>query len=171
MSKDLKSNSHLTGIPLGLVTNFEPRDFSELLTLGSLRTHVKNTDSWTSNICQNIWGSGLGISSVTLVPGVVAGRRSAGRICTMADALMGPEKEATWDRWGWWVQGARRPRPLIPARLVVLKGPSQNAQPSKLGKYSRAHEWDTVLLVTSTQDPTVYPILPFILKQHFSIEI
>ena len=40
------SNFHLTGIPVGLVTNSEPGVFSELLTLGSLRTHVKNTDSW-----------------------------------------------------------------------------------------------------------------------------
>ena len=49
MSKDLKSNSHLTGIPFGLVTNSEPRVFSELLTSGSLRTHVKNTNSWALN--------------------------------------------------------------------------------------------------------------------------
>lgn len=33
------------GFPLGLITNSEPRVFSELLTSGSLLTQVKNTDS------------------------------------------------------------------------------------------------------------------------------
>lgn len=40
------SNSHLTGVPVGLVTNSEQRIFSDLLSSGSIRVHVKNTDSW-----------------------------------------------------------------------------------------------------------------------------